>query len=158
MIRVLFVCLGNICRSPTAQAVLARRLADEGLAGAVTADSAATHPYNLGLPPDPRARAAARARGVDLGAKRARLVSPAELAGCDYILAMDRENRRHLRAICLPSQAHKVQLLMDLTPGEAGREVPDPYEGGETDFSRMVTLVEAGVEGLLAHIRARHGV
>jgi len=153
VIRILFVCLGNICRSPTAQGVMARVLEEEGLAGLVEVDSAGTHAFHVGEPPDPRAQEAAARRGIDLGGYRARRITEADFARFDYILAMDRENLEALRAACPPQHAGKLRLLMEFAPDLGFDEVPDPYYGGPAGFEQVIDLVEAAVRGLVEHLR-----
>ncbi len=155
MIRVLFVCLGNICRSPTAQGLVASALEEAGLAGHVEVDSAGTHAYHVGEPPDPRAQAAAARRGVDLAPLRARRVEAADFERFDYILAMDRENLAHLQSICPPGAEDKLRLFMSFAPDMGLDEVPDPYYGASAGFDRVLDLIEAAAEGLIADIRSR---
>lgn len=149
MIKVLFVCLGNICRSPTAAGVLTSRAARRGLGGAFVADSAGTHDWNVGRPPDPRAVAAAARRGVALAHFRARCVQLDDFHRFDHLLAMDRGNLARLVAMRPPDAAASLALLLDGVPGTPVREVPDPYHGGPEDFDRMLDLIEIGVEALL---------
>ncbi len=154
MIRVLFVCMGNICRSPTAEGVF-RKLVDEaGLAGQVEIDSAGTHAYHVGEPPDTRAQAAARRRGVDLSPLRGRQAVAADFQRFDYVLAMDEENLDNLLSICPGGLEEKVELFMDYATGHP-REVPDPYFGGAAGFDRVLDMIEAASEGLLNNIRLR---
>ncbi len=153
MIKVLFVCLGNICRSPLAEGVFRELVAREGLAGRIATDSAGTQGYHLGEAPDRRARAAALARGVEIGDLRARTVAAADFAAFDYLLAMDRDTRRDIEALCPPRSRAHVALLLDYAPELGVREVPDPYYGGWEGFERVLDMVEAGARGLLAEIR-----
>jgi len=154
-VRVLFVCMGNICRSPTAQGLFRRLLRGEGIERLVQVDSAGTHAYHVGEPPDRRAQEAARRRGVDLSSLRARRIAPEDFAHFDYILAMDQDNYLSLLEICPPGYEGKLQLYMDYAPELRIREVPDPYYGGPTGFERVFDLLEAASEGLLADIRRR---
>lgn len=148
MKRVLCVCLGNICRSPTAEAVLRRRAADAGIA--LTVDSAGTSAWHIGEPPDPRTRAAAAARGYDLSACRGRQVTRADFHSFDFLLAMDRENLRQLQAMAPATGRSQVQLFGDYLSGvSAGAEVPDPYYGGEDGFEQVLDLIEAASDSLL---------
>ena len=153
--RILFVCLGNICRSPTAEAVVralaARELPEVGL----EVDSAGTAGYHVGEPPDPRMQAAAARRGYELKALRARVVEPRDFERFDLILAMDRENLAalHRRA---PEQAReRVRLFLEFSPDAEPREVPDPYYGGPNGFEEVLDLVETAARGLLGYLRQR---
>ena len=154
MVRVLFVCMGNICRSPTAQGVFTKVVQEHGLEEVISVDSAGTHDYHIGKPPDERAREAAEGREVDLSALRARQVDVADFARFDYILAMDRDNLGILQALCPDDPNGKVRLFMDFAPEVSEREVPDPYWGGQRGFERVLDMVEAASRGLLDHIQA----
>jgi protein-tyrosine phosphatase len=151
--KVLFVCLGNICRSPSAEGV-ARAIAAREFPGiAVEFDSAGTADYHVGEPPDRRSIAAARRRGYDISGLRARQVTSADFSGFDYVLAMDRANLADLERLGARGRAH-VGLFMTFAPG-AEPEVPDPYYGGAGDFERVLDLCEAGARGLLADMVRR---
>jgi len=150
-ISVLFVCTGNICRSPTAEAVFKHCVREAGLAGRIASDSAGTHDYHVGQPPDPRTQAAAKQRGYDLGELRARRLRREDFERFDYVLAMDEANLRLLERLCPREHAHKLKLLLDFDAGSQ-REVPDPYYGGPEDFERVLDLVEAAAQGLLRHL------
>jgi protein-tyrosine phosphatase len=153
--RVLFVCLGNICRSPTAEAVLRTLAAREAPELSLEVDSAGTSGYHLGQPPDPRTRQAAARRGYDLNALRARIVEPTDFERFDLILAMDRENLSVLRRRA-PSSAHeRLRLFLEFAPQGAPEDVPDPYYGGPNGFEEVLDLVEAATRGLLTHLRQR---
>ena len=158
-VRVLFVCMGNICRSPTAHGVFARYLRERAPELDVEVDSAGTHDYHVGSPPDPRAIAAAARRGVDLTAQRARLVKVADFQRHDLIVAMDRLNREVLLDLSPAAYRERVRLLMEFAgvPLDDGEQldVPDPYYGGAVGFERVLDLVEQAADGLLAEIRAR---
>ncbi|HEX9626377.1 MAG TPA: low molecular weight protein-tyrosine-phosphatase [Acidiferrobacterales bacterium] len=156
MIKVLFVCLGNICRSPTAEGVFRKVVSDAGLAERVIIDSAGTHAYHVGEPPDVRAQTAAARRGIDLSALRGRRATRRDLESFDYVLAMDRENYEHLLDICPPGLETKIRLLLEFAPHRPEREVPDPYFGGDSGFDRVLDMVEEAAHGLLAHIRREH--
>lgn len=154
MVRVLFVCLGNICRSPTAEGVFRDLVQREGLDGEITIDSAGTHAYHIGEPPDSRAQAEARRRGIDISALRGRQARPGDFEQFDYVLAMDAENHRNLMAICPNGREDRLHLCLDFAANVDRREVPDPYyEGG---FDRVYDMIEDAAQGLLADIRAKH--
>lgn len=157
MIKVLFVCMGNICRSPTAQGVFERLIATEGLAHAVAADSAGTGAYHLGHPPDRRAAAAAATRGVDLSGYRARQVEVVDFHEFHLVLAMDRDNFGIMRAMVPPGREARLRMFMEFAPALGIDDVPDPYYGGTDGFERVLDMIEAGSHGLLAHIRAEFG-
>ncbi len=154
VVRVLFVCTGNICRSPTAEGVFRALVARAGLAGRVEADSAGTHGAHVGEPPDARSAAAARSRGIVLDSLRARQVAAADFAAFDLVLAMDRGHHAQLARLCPPGRADRLRLFMDFAPDLGIRDVPDPYYGAGDGFARVLDLIEAGCDGLLAHIRA----
>jgi protein-tyrosine phosphatase len=152
MVKVLFVCLGNICRSPTAEGLFRKLVAEKGFDSIIEIDSAGTHAYHVGSPPDPRAQAAARRRGVDLSGLRGRQATRADLERFDYILAMDRENMANLLAICPDGLERKVRLFMEFAP-DWPLEVPDPYFGGPAGFDRVLDMLEEAARGLLEDIR-----
>jgi protein-tyrosine phosphatase len=147
-VKVLFVCTGNICRSPTAAGVLADLVRRAGLEEAVHVESAGTHDYHVGQPPDARAQSHARRRGYDLSALRARQVRRRDFAEFDLIVAMDRGHLEILAANCPGEHRGKLRLLVP------GRDVPDPYYGGPDGFDRVLDLVEAGCLALLEELRA----
>ena len=155
------VCMGNICRSPTAEGVLRERLRSAGLDGWVEVDSAGTHAYHVGSPPDERSQVHALRRGVDLAALRARQVAPADFERFDLLLAMDWDNLALLEAQCPPDPTvqRKVRRLCEFVPPEsphAGAQVvPDPYYGGAQGFEQVLDLVEAACDGLVRHLHAR---
>jgi protein-tyrosine phosphatase len=157
-IKVLFVCMGNICRSPTAQGVFERLVAEAALAEHIQVDSAGTHAYHIGEPPDVRAAEAALRRGVDISPQKARRVSLADFVEFDYVLAMDRGNYEDLSALCEPEQLEKLRLFLEFAPELRVHEVPDPYYGGVTGFERVLDLIEEAARGLLADIRQQHGI
>ena len=153
--RILFVCLGNICRSPTAEAVLRALAAREAPELGLEVDSAGTAGYHVGEPPDPRMRAAAARRGYDLEALRARIVEPGDFERFDLILAMDRENLAVLHRR-VPEQAReRVRLFLEFSPQREPEEVPDPYYGGPNGFEEVLDLVEATARELLGYVRQR---
>ncbi len=151
-IRVLFVCMGNICRSPTAEGVFRKMVAESALAGHVDIDSAGTHGYHVGAPPDPRSLEHAALRGYDLAPLRSRQVTSSDFSRFDYILAADQLNIRALKAIGAARFHHKIALLLDYGGPEDEYEVPDPYGGEENDFERVLDLVEEACAGLHEHI------
>jgi protein-tyrosine phosphatase len=151
-IKILFVCTGNICRSPMAEGAFKHLVSQAGLADRILSDSAGTHDYHVGEPPDPRAQRAAGRRGYDLSTLRGRQVSSRDFSEFDYVMAMDETNLRQLSRRCPPEHAHKLQLLMTFGADAAVREIPDPYYGGTEGFERTLDLVEQGVQGLLRHL------
>jgi protein-tyrosine phosphatase len=156
MIRLLFVCMGNICRSPTGEGVMRGLLREQGLEDVVAVDSAGTGDWHRGDPPDPRATAAAAARGVAL-AGAARQVTAADFEDHDLILAADRRNLRDLSAVAPDDARDRIHLLREFDPASAGApdlDVPDPYYGGEDGFEHVLDLVEAACRGLLDSLRA----
>jgi protein-tyrosine phosphatase len=154
MVRVLFVCMGNICRSPLAQGVFENVLRREGLEDEVSVDSAGTGHWHVGSPPDERALSAASLRGLDLSAQRARQIAREDCQIFDYILTMDEENYHMVSSLCRGSAV--VRPFLDFATGSPEREVPDPYYGGSDGFEHVLDLVEEASEGLLEDIRERH--
>jgi len=156
-VSVLFCCMGNICRSPTAEGVFRQHVASAGLEDRIRVDSAGTHDYHVGHPPDQRAQEAARLRGYDLAPLRARQVTESDFSGFDYILAMDGDNLAHLQRIAPPRHRDKARLYMDFGARHKGMDVPDPYYGGDAGFALVLDMVEDGASGLLAEIRKKLG-
>ena len=154
MVRVLFVCMGNICRSPLAQGVFEDVLRREGLEGEVSVDSAGTGAWHVGSPPDERALSAASLRGVDISSQRARRIKPEDCQNFDYVLTMDEENYRAVAGLCRGSAV--VRPFLDFAPDSPETAVPDPYYGGPDGFEHVLDLVEEASEGLLEDIRERH--
>lgn len=148
--KILFVCMGNICRSPTAEGSFQQLIETRGLADLFGLDSAGTHSYHIGSPPDRRAQQAALVRGIDLSRLRARAVERSDFETFDHILAMDRDNLSGLRAYCPQQYQHKVELFLDYAPEQPCREVPDPYYGGAQGFDHVLDLIAMASEGLLA--------
>ncbi len=151
------VCLGNICRSPTAEAVLRRIAAREFPDVDLEVDSAGTADYHIGAAPDERAQRAGHARGYELGTLCARQVERADFERFDLVLAMDESNLENLRRLAPPARRQRVRLLLDFAPQLARREVPDPYYGGAADFEEVLDLTEAAARGLLVAIRLAPG-
>ena len=145
---VLFVCMGNICRSPTAEGVFRHHVDERGLGDRIVADSAGTHAYHIGEPPDRRAFAAAERRGISLAKIRARRVSDRDFEEFDYIIAMDEDNQGHLLEQAPEEHRSKVQLFLSFAAVDE-TEVPDPYYGGAAGFERVLDLVEEASRGLL---------
>jgi protein-tyrosine phosphatase len=155
MVRVLFVCLGNICRSPLAQGVFEELVRSEGLEGGVFVDSAGTGRWHMGSPPDERAQRSAWVRGLDLSAQRARQVEPDDCEKFDYVLTMDEENYRAVAALCRGGSA-VVRPFLDYAPDRPETEIPDPFYGGSEGFEHVLDLVEEASEGLLEEIKRKH--
>lgn len=156
MVKVLFVCMGNICRSPTAQGTFEKVVNDAGLEKQIFIDSAGTHAYHIGENPDPRSQMAAKNRGIDLSKQRARKVSLHDFKEFDYILAMDADNKSILDNNCQSEHLHKIKLFLEFAPETGFKEVPDPYYGGEKRFELVLDLIEVASRGLLAAIRHQH--
>ena len=151
--RVLFVCMGNICRSPTAEAVARRKLREAGIDAWVKVDSAGTHDYHVGRPPDPRAQRHGAERGYDLSMLRARQIAAGDYAGFDLLLAMDWDNLSVLQEDCPPEHQRKLRLLMEFAPEAGSQVVPDPYYAGPQAFDQALTLIEAACDGLVAYLQ-----
>lgn len=150
---VLFVCMGNICRSPTAEGVFRKRIKDAGLADVIHADSAGTHAYHVGQPPDPRSQKHAAQRGYDLSRLRARKVSTEDFIKFDFVLAMDDDNLEHLKAGCPQQHVHKLKLLMEFARKHKAKIVPDPYYGSPAGFDLVLDYVEDASDGLVEVLR-----
>jgi len=155
MVSVLFVCLGNICRSPTAEGVFTHMCRKQGVADSLHIDSAGTAGWHAGKAPDARAVTAAALQDIDLSALRARQVSQDDFSGFDYILAMDEDNLADLRSLQPDDTRARVDLFLDYAPGMSVRNVPDPYYGGDDGFVQVLELVRAASAGLLTHLIAR---
>ncbi|MEH6575769.1 MAG: low molecular weight protein-tyrosine-phosphatase [Amphritea sp.] len=155
-VSVLFVCLGNICRSPTAHGVFRALVDEQGLAGHIAVDSAGTAAYHVGNAPDERSAAAALRRGYDLADLRARQAIVDDFAEFDYILAMDEQNLIDLESICPVDFSGHLGLFLELAPGQR-RDVPDPYYGGSDGFDQVLDLVEQASHALLQKIRVELG-
>ena len=146
------VCMGNICRSPTAEAVLRHKLAAAGLGGTVSVDSAGTHAWHAGSPPDSRSLAHAQRRGYDLSALRARAVSPADFERFDFILAMDWDNLSLLEEQCPLQYRTKLGRMTEHCRQHQTDVVPDPYQGGAVGFEHVLDLVEDACDGFVAFL------
>jgi protein-tyrosine phosphatase len=153
VIRVLFVCMGNICRSPTAEGIFRAQVREAGLSNLIATDSAGTHGYQVGEPPDHRAIEAAARRGIDITDLRARRVQAEDFRRFDLVLAMDRENLGQLNRLCPRDAVERPRLFMDFAPHIEARDVPDPYYGGADGFEHVLDLVEEASRGLLDHLR-----
>lgn len=150
--KILFVCMGNICRSPTAEGVFRKLASKSQLAEEMIIDSAGTHGFHVGRAPDPRSIEHAAKRGYDLTALRAREVVASDFVRFDHVIAMDEENVRHLKAFCPEHLAGKIKLLLDFAGASERREVPDPYQGTTKDFELALDLIEQGCRGLIGHL------
>ena len=155
VVKVLFVCLGNICRSPMAEGAFRAKVAAAGLRDAIEIDSAGTGAWHVGEPPDARAEAAAAQRGYALGHLRARQVGAADFTRFDYLLAMDRSNLDELVRLAPARAAARLSLFLDFAPQLPIREVPDPYFGGDQGFEAVLDMIEAASDGLLAEVTRR---
>jgi protein-tyrosine phosphatase len=151
--RILFVCLGNICRSPMAEGAFRHLVQTEGCEHLVEIDSAGTGAWHAGEAPDARARQASRQRGIDIAGLRARQVESDDFERFDLLLAMDMENHMHLMQMAPRQHKHKVRLFLEYAPQQPEREVPDPYYGGSDGFEHVLNLVQAASRGLLAEVR-----
>jgi len=153
MVQVLFVCLGNICRSPMAEGVFRHLVAEAGLVDAVSADSAGTGPWHVGKPPDKRGRATAARHGIDIGGQRARQIAADDFAVFDYVLAMDSDNLETLLRAAPLEYQDRVTLFLSFGAADEARDVPDPYYGGPEGFDDVFEMVQDAARGLLQHIQ-----
>ncbi|SHG42377.1 low molecular weight protein-tyrosine-phosphatase [Massilia sp. CF038] len=151
---ILFVCMGNICRSPTAEGVFRALAAQAGMAERLHIDSAGTHAYHVGSKPDPRSTEYAARRGIDLSSQRARQVVPADFVHFDRIYAMDKDNLERLRVACPAEHRHKLGLFMQFAQHSDAEVVPDPYYGGAQGFDLVLDYIEDASSGLLAELAA----
>lgn len=148
--------MGNICRSPTAEAVFRTQVQHANLSQHIQIDSAGTHDYHIDAPPDLRAQRAAQQRGYDMSALRGRQVEVADFERFDYVLAMDNANLSILKSLCPATQQERLGLFLAYASQHEEREVPDPYYGGVEGFERVLGMVEDAATGLLEHIRKQH--
>ncbi len=155
-ITILFCCMGNICRSPTAEAVFRHYVDEAGLGGRIHIDSAGTQGYHIGETPDARTQRAAKRRGYDMSQLRGRQVGVEDFARFDYVLAMDEENLAILRRLRPADAQSHLGLFLEFAEHHGEREVPDPYYGGADGFERVLDMVEDAAKGLLQHVRERH--
>jgi protein-tyrosine phosphatase len=155
-VKVLFVCMGNICRSPTAHGVFRALVQERDLQKTIEIDSAGTHAYHVGEPPDRRAQSTASQRGVELSDLRARSVKPRDFTKFDYILAMDEANYESLMMACPEEAKEKVHLFLSFAPHLNRREVPDPYYGGLKGFENVFDMIDHAAKGLLQDIEQRY--
>jgi protein-tyrosine phosphatase len=155
-VKVLFVCMGNICRSPTAEAVFRHYVEQQGLAELIHIDSAGTHDYHIGDAPDARTQRAAKQRGYDMSKLRGRQVEAGDFKRFDYVLAMDEANLSILQRLRPRDAESHLGLFLEYAEHHAEREVPDPYYGGAEGFERVLDMVEDAANGLLQHIRTQH--
>jgi len=153
MVKILFVCMGNICRSPTAEGVFRHKVMDAGLEDRIHIDSAGTIAYHVGNPPDPRAQRAALDRGIDLSAQRARRVTKRDFEEFDFVLAMDSDNHYELEAICPMGHEDRLHMFLKFARNSSETDVPDPYYGGGNGFETVLDLIEDASEGLLTHLQ-----
>lgn len=147
--RILFVCMGNICRSPTAEGVFRAQAELAGMAAHLEIDSAGTHAYHVGEPPDARSQDYARKRGYDLSLQRARQVTAQDFSDFDFIVAMDKDNLRILKDRCPAPHQHKLSLMMSYATHSPSDVVPDPYYGGASGFDTVLDYIEDASQGLL---------
>ena len=156
MVKVLFVCLGNICRSPSAEGVFRKLVAESDLVHEIVIDSAGTHAYHLNQPPDLRAQQAAARRGVSLSELRGRQATGQDMVEFDYVLAMDKENYTNLMRIS--EGVDNLSLFLEYSDRYDEDEVPDPYYGGPNGFEHVLDMIEDAAQGLLEDIRRRHSL
>ena len=156
MVNILFVCMGNICRSPTAEGVFNQLITEQGFAEKIGIDSAGTHAYHTGEAPDSRAQQSALSRGIDISQLRARKATEKDFEHFDYVIAMDYDNLSHLESICPDEHRTKLSLFLQYGSQSDVKEVPDPYYGGPLGFERVLDLVEDASKGLLETILEKH--
>jgi protein-tyrosine phosphatase len=154
--KVLFVCMGNLCRSPTAEAVFRHQIERAGLTNEIACASAGTHDFSLGSAPDGRARAAASRRGYDMSRFRGRGVTDEDFTRFDMIIAMDRQNLEALRSRCPPERSERLRLLMEFAQRHDSLDVPDPYYGNAQGFEVVLDMIEDACTALLQHVCSTH--
>ena len=157
-IKVLFVCMGNICRSPSAEGVFRSLVEENQLSTVIETDSAGTHAYHVGEAPDPRAQATAMSRDIDLSDLRGRRFVPADFNNFDYVLAMDESNYQVMDAQDPGDGKARLNLFLEFASNHNEKEVPDPYYGGNQGFERVFNMIQDASEGLLEHIRKQHNL
>jgi protein-tyrosine phosphatase len=155
-VKVLFVCMGNICRSPLAHGLFEHRVEKAGLSDRISIDSAGTHAYHIGELPDPRSQETALSHGFDLSSQRGRKVTASDFPKFDYVLAMDNDNHALLIEQCPDEHRHKLKLFLEFAPQLAETEVPDPYYGGASGFEHVYQLIDAAADGLMEDIESRY--
>lgn len=153
MVKILFVCMGNICRSPTAEGVFRHFVTQADLQNVIEIDSAGTIGYHIGNPPDSRASAAAKLRGIDLSSQRSRIVENSDFEYFDYIIAMDNDNEIELHNRCPDEHKEKIQLFLNYADNTEAQEVPDPYYGSGNGFEIVLDLIEDASSGFLQHLK-----
>ncbi len=153
MTKVLFVCMGNICRSPSAEGVFRQKVRAAGLEDEIEIDSAGTHAYHIGSPPDPRAQSTASKRDIDLSKLRGRRVTEEDFINFDYVIAMDESNFQNLHSVCPPGYEDRIHMFLKFGTSDQ-REVPDPYYGSGNGFEIVLDLIENASDGLLEHLQS----
>ena len=157
-IAILFICMGNICRSPTAEGVFRAQANAAGLSHSLFIDSAGTHAYHVGAEPDTRSQHFAEKRGYDISTQKARQVNANDFIQFDYLLAMDKDNLALLKAVCPPEYQHKLALFMQYASTSVADEVPDPYHGGAKGFDIVLDYIEDASSGLIKALKAQHQI
>ena len=157
MVKVLFVCMGNICRSPTAEGLFKHLIEEAGLTDSISTDSAGTHAYHIGSPPDQRAQSAASKRGIDLSTLRGRKVETEDFQQFDYVLAMDNSNFSNLQDVA-GKAVDNLFMFLNFSEKYSETQVPDPYYGGDQGFEHVLDLIEDASKGLLDDIRKKHNI
>ena len=156
-VKVLFVCMGNICRSPTAHGVFQALVDDQGLGGQILVDSAGTHSYHIGSPPDPRSQATAQSRGIDMSGLRARQFESSDYLEFEFLIAMDHSNRSNMAALNPGDGKAQLALMLEYSEFYQQSEVPDPYFG-DGGFDQVFDMIDDASKGLLKHIRRQYAL
>jgi len=156
-VKILFVCMGNICRSPTAQGLFQQMIREQGLDKRILVDSAGTHSYHIGNPPDSRSQAVARRRGIDLSKLRSRRLVRDDFIKFDYLLGMDSDNIADMHAIRPDEASAQLQLMLEYSKRYSQRDIPDPYFGND-GFEMVFDMIDDASRGLLEHIRSEHEI